>query len=115
MTLGQQLPTVARQFGSQHTAAISLNSRRSFSHEAPRSSLRLSLPQRLAANRIFGSAGFVPNVHTVEFGSAGKGSSFQLLPRSLERAMAPEDPGVKSPNPNRMLLGSEESTAIPRR
>ena len=34
------LPTVARQFGNQHTAAISLNSRRNFSHEAPRSSLR---------------------------------------------------------------------------
>jgi hypothetical protein len=28
------------QFGSQHTAAISLSSLRSFSHEAPRSSLR---------------------------------------------------------------------------
>ena len=40
MTLGQPLPTVARQFGSQHTAAISLSSLRSFSHEAPRSSLR---------------------------------------------------------------------------
>ena len=40
MMLGQLLPTVARQLGSQHTAAISLNSRRSFSHEAPRSSLR---------------------------------------------------------------------------
>jgi len=32
--------SVARQFGNQHTAAISLSSRRSFSHEAPRSSLR---------------------------------------------------------------------------
>ena len=40
MMLGQLLPTVARQFGNQQTAAISLNSRRSFSHEAPRSSLR---------------------------------------------------------------------------
>jgi hypothetical protein len=28
------------QLGNQHTAAISLNSLRSFSHEAPRSSLR---------------------------------------------------------------------------
>jgi hypothetical protein len=32
--------SVARQFGNQQTAAISLSSLRSFSHEAPPSSLR---------------------------------------------------------------------------
>ena len=35
-----RLPSVARQFGNQHTAAISLSSLRNFSHEAPPSSLR---------------------------------------------------------------------------
>jgi hypothetical protein len=63
---------------------------------------------------MFGSARFVPKVQTVEFGCTGKGNDFQLFPRSLERAMAPDDPGVKSPNPKKMLFGSAESTAMPR-
>ena len=50
---------------------------------------------------MFGSARFVPNVQTVEFGSTGRGNNFQLFPKSLERAMAPDDPGLKSPNPKK--------------
>src|SRR5438128_11181771 len=64
---------------------------------------------------MFGSAGFVPKVQTVEFGSTGKGSNFQLFPKSLDRAMAPDDPGVKSPHPSKRLFASAGCTAIPRR
>ena len=61
-----------------------------------------------------GRSAWVPNQYTTELGSTGSGAESQFRPPSLLRRIAPVTPGMKSPLPTNIVLGSSAFSATPR-